>query len=43
MLRRSGGLGEGDEVAGGVLDGEFAHAVEGGAVGHDFLHVFHGG
>jgi hypothetical protein len=38
-----GWLGEGDEVAGGILDGEFAHAVERGAFGHDFLYVLHGG
>lgn len=37
-----GGLSEGDEVAFGVLDGEFAHAVEGGALGHDPFYVFHG-
>src|ERR1700704_6608905 len=43
LPRRGGGLGEGDEVAGGVLDGEFFHAVEGGADGHDDFHVFHGG
>jgi len=39
---RGGGLREGDEVAGGILDGEFAHAVEGGALGHDFRHILQG-
>src|SRR6266496_3280198 len=42
-VRRGDGLGEGDEVAAGVLNAEFAHAVEGGAEGHDDFHVLHGG
>jgi hypothetical protein len=41
VFRRRGRLGEGDEVAARVLDREFAHAVEGGAFGHDLLDVFH--
>jgi hypothetical protein len=40
---RGGGLGERDEVSGLVLDGELAHAVERGALGHDLLHVLHSG
>ena len=38
-LRLGDRLREGDEMAGGILHGEFAHAVEGGALGHDLLHV----
>src|SRR5256885_2956563 len=43
VLRRGHRLGESNEVASGVLDAEFAHAVKGGADGHDNFHVFHGG
>src|SRR5438876_9103968 len=43
VLRRGHRLGRGDEVASGVLDAEFAHAVEGGADVHDNSDVFHGG
>jgi hypothetical protein len=42
-LELRGWLGEGNEVPSRILDGEFAHAVEGGALEHDFLHVLHGG
>ena len=43
VVRRCRLLGEGDEVAARVLDGKFAHTVEGGALGHDFLYILHGG
>ncbi len=43
VLGRGHGLGKGDEVAAGVLDREFLHAVEGSAHGHDHSYVFHGG
>jgi len=43
VFRWGGGLGEGDEVAGRILDGEFAHAVERGAFRHDFLYILHSG
>jgi hypothetical protein len=43
VLGRGRGLSEGDEVACWVLDGKFAHAVEGGALGHYFPYVLHGG
>src|SRR6267143_5375314 len=43
VLWSSDALGEGDEVAAGVLDAEFTHAVEGGAEGHDDFYVFRGG
>ena len=42
MLRGGDGLGEGDEMAAGILDAEFAHAVEGLSNGHDDSCVLHG-
>jgi hypothetical protein len=42
VLGSNDGLGEGYEVAAGVLDGKFFHAVERGADGHDEFCIFHG-
>lgn len=42
MLWGGYGLGEGDEVAAGILDAEFAHAVKRGADRHDDFHILHG-
>src|SRR6266699_6192281 len=41
VLRRGDRVGEGDEVAAGVLDAEFLHAVESRADRHGDLHIFH--
>src|SRR6266852_5241882 len=42
VLRGGYLLGKRDEVAAGVLDAEFFHAVKGSTDGHDDFHVFHG-
>src|SRR5438552_18363348 len=42
VLRRGHRMGERKEVASGLLDAEFAHAVKGGADGQDNFHVFDG-